>query len=191
LKFRESEIPALDFIIDRIIKDNFPLYANELVSAGFIKSKENYEIASQFEILISVINHYNYGTVTDARNEDHGASIEKNGNTAKFKRDGGFLELFNSLKDGVTDYDKITESQIELNKKIDEIIATLNKQNFGQEILFNELQELKELYPKLSKKNWGQILKGKLIDLRFAQVINQEIAENIFTELTNQVLRLK
>ena len=191
MKFRESEIPALDFIIDRIIKDNFPLYANELVSAGLIKSKENYEIESEFEILLSVINYYNYGTVTDARNEDHGASVEKNGNTAKFKRDGGFLELFNSLKDGVTDYDKITESQIELNKKIDQIIATLNKQNFGQEILFNELQELKELYPKLSKKNWGQILKGKLIDLGFAQVINQEIAENIFTELTNQVLRLK
>ncbi|MDC9724038.1 MAG: hypothetical protein PSN34_14875 [Urechidicola sp.] len=191
MKFRESDIPALDFIIDRIIKDNFPLYANELVSADFIKSKENYEIESEFEILLSVINHYNCGTVTDARNEDHGASVEKNGNTAKFKRDGGFLELFDSLKDGVTDYDKITESQIEINKKIDEIIATLEKQNFGQEILFNELQELKELYPKLSKKNWGQVLKGKLIDLGFAQIINQEIAEKIFTELTNQVLQLK
>lgn len=191
MKFRESEIPALDFIIDRIIKDNFPLYANELVSAGFIKSKENYEIESEFEILLSIIDYYNCGTVTDARNEDHGASVVKNGNTAIFKRDGGFLELFNSLKDGVTDYNQITESQNEINNKIDEIIAILEKQNFGQEILFNELQELKELYPKLSKKNWGQILKGKLIDLGFAQIINQEIAEKIFTELTNQVLRLK
>ena len=83
------------------------------------------------------------------------------------------------------------KSQNEINNKIDKIIAILEKQNFGQEILFNELQELKELYPKLSKKNWGQVLKGKLIDLGFAQIINQEIAEKIFTELTNQVLRLK
>tara|TARA_R100000541_G_scaffold3587_1_gene10854 strand:+ start:224 stop:799 length:576 start_codon:yes stop_codon:yes gene_type:complete len=191
LKIKESEIPALDFIIDRIIKDNFPLYANELVSAGFIKSKENYEIESEFEILLSIIDYYNCGTVTDARNEDHGASVIKNGKTAIFKRDGGFLELFNTLKDGVTDYNQITESQNEINNKIDKIIAILEKQNFGQEILFNELQELKELYPKLSKKNWGQVLKGKLIDLGFAQIINQEIAEKIFTELTNQVLRLK
>ncbi|MAY52473.1 MAG: hypothetical protein CMC75_04305 [Flavobacteriaceae bacterium] len=191
MKIKESEIPALDFIIDRIIKDNFPLYANELVSAGFIKSKENYEIESEFEILLSIIDYYNCGTVTDARNEDHGASVIKNGKTAIFKRDGGFLELFNTLKDGVTDYNQITESQNEINNKIDKIIAILEKQNFGQEILFNELQELKELYPKLSKKNWGQVLKGKLIDLGFAQIINQEIAEKIFTELTNQVLRLK
>jgi len=191
LKFKESDIPTLDFIIERIIRESFPLYANELVSAGFIKSKENYQIESDFEVLLSIINHYNYGTVTDARDEDHGASIVKNGNSAKFKRDGGFSELFNSLKCEITDYNKITESQKEINNKIDEIIETLKEQGFGQEILFNELQELKELYQKLNKKNWGQVLKGKLIDLGFAQIINQEIAESILTGLTNQVLRLK
>ena len=67
----------------------------------------------------------------------------------------------------------------------------LIKQGFGQEILFNELQELKDLYPKLNKKNWGQILKGKLVDLGISQIINQEMAEMIFKGLTEQVLHLK
>ena len=61
----------------------------------------------------------------------------------------------------------------------------------GKNCFFNELQELKELYPKLNKKNWGQILKGKLIDLGLAQVINKDVMELIFKELTDQILRLK
>lgn len=191
MKFNKSDILPLDFIVDKILKESFPLYAHELVFAGFINAKENHDIESEFEIMLSIIDYYDLGTVTDARNEDHGASVKKNGNTAKFKRDGGFSKLFNSLKEGVTDYDQITNSQKEINKKIDEIIEDLKKQNFGQEILFNELQELKDLYPKLNRKNWGQLLKGKIMDLGLAQIINQEVAQKIFTEITNQVLELK
>ena len=94
-------------------------------------------------------------------------------------------------KKDVTDYSKINKSQEELNGKIDEIIDILKIQNFGQEILFNELEELKELYGKLGKKNWGQVLKGKLVDLGLAQVINKEVMEYIFKELTDQILLLK
>lgn len=191
MKFEHTDIPALNFIIDRIIKNSNPLYSHELVTAGFINSSDYVEIESEFEILLSIINYYNCGTVTDARNEDHGSSVEKNGETAKFKRDGGFLKLFESLTDRVTDYNKISESQKEINDKIDEVILTLKNQNYGQEILFDELQELKELYPKINKKNWGQLLKGKLLDLALDQIINPEIAKSIFIAITNQALQLK
>lgn len=191
MKFEQTDIPALNFIIDRIIKNSSPMYSHELVTAGFINSSDYVEIESEFEILLSIINYYNCGTVTDARNEDHGASVEKNGETAKFKRDGGFLKLFDSLTDRVTNYNKISESQKEINNKIDEIILTLKNQNYGQEILFDELQELKELYPKISKKNWGQLLKGKLLDLALDQIINTETAKDIFMAITSQVLQLK
>jgi hypothetical protein len=97
----------------------------------------------------------------------------------------------NKRKKAVTDYSKIDKSQEELNKKIDEIIDILKIQNFGQEVLFNEIEELKELYGKLGKKNWGQVLKGKLVDLGLAQVINKDTMEYIFKELTNQILLLK
>lgn len=103
----------------------------------------------------------------------------------------GRRHVENNQRKQVTNYDQISSSQDDLNRKIDEIIETLKMQNVGQEVLFEELQELKELYSKLGKKNWGQILKGKLIDLAVAQVINKEIMGDIFKELTNQVLLLK
>ena len=191
MNFNKEDIPALNFIVNRILNDQFQLYSHELVKAKYIIASDYNEIENEFECLLSIINHYNVGEVTDARNEDHGASIVKNGNTAKFRKDGGFENLFDTLGMEFTNYDAINQSQEKLNSKIEEIIELLTKQGFGQEILFNELQELKELYPKLNKKNWGQVLKGKLIDLGIAQVINQEVAESIFKGLTEQVLRLK
>ncbi|WP_233899344.1 hypothetical protein [Tenacibaculum piscium] len=191
MNFNKEEIPALNFIVNRILDKQFPLYSHELVQANFIKTSDFNKIENEFECLLAIINHYNVGEVTNARNEDHGASVVKNGNTAKFRKDGGFKNLFDNLGMEFTNYDAINQSQEKLNSKIEEIIELLTKQGFGQEILFDELKELKDLYPKLNKKNWGQILKGKLLDLGIAQVINQEVAETIFKGLTEQVLRLK
>ena len=189
--FDKSDFPALNFILNRILSQNSPLYSYELVKSNYINSSDFIEIENEFECLLSVIKYYKIGNVTVARDEDHGASVVKNINTAKFRKDGGFENLFQNLGIQFTDYESITTSQKELNTKIEEIGETLKKQGFGQEILFEELQELKILYPKLNKKNWGQILKGKLIDLGLSEVINREVAANIFQELTDQVLRLK
>jgi predicted nuclease with TOPRIM domain len=62
-------------------------------------------------------------------------------------------------------YEDIRQTTEEMEKKINEIIERLTVLGYGQEIIFDELQELKDLYTKLSKKTWGQLLKGKLIDL--------------------------
>lgn len=191
MKFDNTEIPALNFILERILTENFPLYANELVSSGFITSKDFNKIENEFECLLSVFTHYNLGTVTGARNEDHGASIVKNGNTARFRKEGGFTNLYQKLGIESTNYELIDKTQKELNEKINKIGEKLKKQGYGQEILFNELQELKELYPQLTKKNWGEILKGKLIDLGISEILNREAIEMVFKDLTNQILRIK
>lgn len=90
-----------------------------------------------------------------------------------------------------TDYSKINSTEKELNQKVDDIIEYLEKLGYGHEILFEELQDLKCLYPKLNKKNWGEVLKGKLIDLGLAKVLTPELMNSIFKELTDQVLKLK
>lgn len=87
-------------------------------------------------------------------------------------------------------YDDINETQEEINKKVDEIIEHLTKLGLGQEIIFNEIQELKELYPKLNKKSWGQIVKGKLIDLALAKLIEKDTLNYIYHALTNHTMRL-
>lgn len=190
MKFESEEIPALTFVLDRILSNSFPLYAHEMKSDGYIKADENTEIENEFETYLAVFNSYKIATITDARNEDHGASIVKNGNTAKFKKNGGFENLYKNIGLKTTDYERINGNQEEINKKIDQITEMLRRNGYGQEILFNEIQELKELYPKLSKKTWGQTLKGKLIDLGLSEIISRDTINYIFKELTEQVLKI-
>lgn len=87
-------------------------------------------------------------------------------------------------------YENINSSQEEINSKIDEIITTLDKLGCGHEVLFNEIQELKELYPTLNKKNWGQIVKGKLLDLSLAKLVENDTISYIYKTLTDNELHL-
>ncbi|MFC6098360.1 hypothetical protein ACFPVY_17060 [Flavobacterium qiangtangense] len=89
-----------------------------------------------------------------------------------------------------SDYSRISDSKNEINHKIDEIIQELNKLGLGQEIIFDELSEMKDLYERLDKKNWGQLLKGKLIDLGLSQAVSIEVLNLIYKELTKEVLKL-
>lgn len=77
-----------------------------------------------------------------------------------------------------------------INGKIDEILETLKKLGYGQEIIFNELDELKDLHSKLTKKNWGQLLKGKLLDLAIDQTISKDTLKFIYESLTNENFKL-
>ena len=51
-------------------------------------------------------------------------------------------------------------------------------------------RKLKELYGSINKKNWGQLLKGKLIDLGIAQIINQDTMKLVYEFVTNDILRI-
>lgn len=82
------------------------------------------------------------------------------------------------------------KSDAALNDKLDEMLLRLKKLGFGQEIIFEEIEEMREQIGKLSKKNWSQLLKGKLMDLAVAQVINKDVASDIYRNLTDNYLTL-
>lgn len=86
--------------------------------------------------------------------------------------------------------DKANQYKNELDKKINTIIEKLIKLGYGQEIIFNEIDELRTLQHKLSKKSWSQILKGKLIDLALDKYITVDIAKSIYEYLTNNNFKL-
>lgn len=103
----------------------------------------------------------------------------------------GKLFVEKQQKSVKTNYEKINENKSEFNKTIDEILNKLEKLGYGQEIIFNEIDELKELHSKLNKKNFGQILKGKLLDLALAKLIENDTVSFIYKTITDEPIHLK
>ncbi|RPD39850.1 hypothetical protein [Chitinophaga barathri] len=85
---------------------------------------------------------------------------------------------------------KETKKESPLDKKLDTILEQLTKLGYGQEVIFNEIEELRELQHKLSKKSWSQLLKGKLFDLAMKELINTDTASSVYDYLTGDSLKL-
>lgn len=124
--------------------------------------------------------------------EDNGyiqTTPSEDGLSAKLTATGAIHveELRKSYKEDYSDIDKTSE---ELNDKIDQLVYDLRKLGLGQEIIYNEIEELKDLYTKVSKKTWGQALKGKLFDIGLSQALNKDTLQFIYEQLTNHTLRL-
>lgn len=89
-----------------------------------------------------------------------------------------------------SDVDYFSKNEIEtISARLDEIQSN---QQLYSEVLFNEIDDLKELILLLNKKNWSEILKGKLGDLVVGEFINTENAKAIFNFIVeNYPLLLK
>ncbi|CAG2533975.1 hypothetical protein MAR621_03664 [Maribacter dokdonensis] len=82
------------------------------------------------------------------------------------------------------------KSQEKVFEKLEKLEELLTKQGFGQEIIFNEIEELKQLTKKLNKKNWGEVIKGKFVDLALGGVITKEAAIKAIEFITGTELNL-
>jgi hypothetical protein len=102
----------------------------------------------------------------------------------------GKLYVEEKRKSHMENYNDINKSQEEIDEKVDEIIEKLTKLGYGQEIIFDEILELKELYITLNKKNWGQVVKGKIVDLSLSKLIENDTLSYIYEKLTDHTLRL-
>lgn len=73
---------------------------------------------------------------------------------------------------------------MDLHSRIDEVLSNLQKLGFGQEILFEEIEELKSKSKKITKKDLKMMLIGKLVSFS-AGKIDTETASQIFETITN------
>ncbi|MFH6960638.1 hypothetical protein ACHRV1_24850 [Flavobacterium aquidurense] len=87
-------------------------------------------------------------------------------------------------------YAKVDENQEDFNKVIDEILLRLEKLGHGQEIIFDEINELRELHVTLNQKNFGQVVKGKLVDLGLSKLIDNDTLSYIYEKITKETLFL-
>lgn len=88
-------------------------------------------------------------------------------------------------------YNSIADDSGEINSKIDELKKQLEKLGYGQEIIFEELEELKEYYTVLNKKSWAQLFKGKLFDLGASQVISWDVMKMMYESIVHDTLKLQ
>lgn len=102
----------------------------------------------------------------------------------------GSLQVESQRKSYKENYNDINGSASDMSQKIDEVITELKKLGLGQEIIYNEIEELKEVYTKVNKKTWAQTLKGKLIDIALAQALDKDTLKFIYEQLTTHQLRL-
>lgn len=70
------------------------------------------------------------------------------------------------------------------------MLSKLTKLGYGQEIVFDEINELRSLYTKLSKRSWSQLLKGKLVDLAVDKALSIEVVKSIYEHLTDSGMKL-
>lgn len=98
--------------------------------------------------------------------------------------------LFSSFSNVSTDtYRNDSESDfslkelIDLNDRIDKVLSELEKLGMGQEILFEEIESLKEKGKKVSKKDLGLILIGQLVSFGSGKLDNETI-KSVFENIT-------
>lgn len=72
---------------------------------------------------------------------------------------------------------------VDLNKRIDKVLEELNKLGLGQNILFDEIEELKGKGKKISKKDLKLLLIGKIVSFGM-KTIDTDTAQNIFQTIT-------
>tara|TARA_R110002020_G_scaffold315266_2_gene530425 strand:+ start:741 stop:1643 length:903 start_codon:yes stop_codon:yes gene_type:complete len=77
-----------------------------------------------------------------------------------------------------------------IDDKIDEVLKKLAKLGYGQEIIFNEIDELREDSKKLSKKSFAQLVKGKVVDLALSNIINPDTAKYIYETIVDSKFKL-
>ncbi len=77
-----------------------------------------------------------------------------------------------------------SEQKSELHNSLNDIKDKLTELGFGQQIIFDELDELKE-HLNLGKKNWFQLLKGKLFDLTVSKTLEETIIKEVYEKLSD------
>lgn len=76
------------------------------------------------------------------------------------------------------------KEQLSIMQTLDDFKNDFNDLKLGQEILFDEIDSLKQHF-SLGKKNWSQLAKGKLVDLVAQNILEKAIAPKLFDVLTS------
>lgn len=199
LRYQKRFIAISDAIIDpqKVEREGRGKWSTEQI-AELLMTKLYSLYDNNYHPIKEILVHNGIVLARYGEEKEIGSLLERNGfvvlmkgrdTTARLTLDGKMAveSIRNPHKEN---YEEITSNKAEVDSRIDEIIAELSKQGLGQEILFDELQEIKEMYTKLNKKNWGQLIKGKLLDLAIGKIVENDTIKYIYEKITHHDLLL-
>lgn len=104
IDFTEKDIPALDFIIDRLHQGYLQIYPHYLLEANLININPNeigawVIINNEFNRLMYIIDSYKCADCHFDEDDDIGSYINPNSQTSFFKAKGGFKKAYSDLID--------------------------------------------------------------------------------------------
>ncbi|MCB0397449.1 MAG: hypothetical protein KDD36_12380 [Flavobacteriales bacterium] len=82
------------------------------------------------------------------------------------------------------DVDYSLKELTDLHKRIDSVLEKLEELGLGQEVIFEEIEELKAKSKKISKKDLAMMLIGKLVSVGTGKIDSKQAAD-IFQEITH------
>lgn len=113
-----------------------------------------------------------------------GCKFDEERGTALFVIDQEMEDLNASYEFEPDDGDKFTPNEeSKLHSKLNDISEQLHKLGLGQEIIFDEIDSLKNHF-NLGKKTWFQLVKGKVVDLAMEKVLDETIVKEIYSKLS-------
>ena len=78
------------------------------------------------------------------------------------------------------------DEESNIHSRLNEVLVNLENLGYGQEIIFNEIDDLKN-HLGIGKHNWFQLLKGKLFDIGLTYGVEKLVLEEMYSELAKQV----
>ena len=79
-----------------------------------------------------------------------------------------------------------TQPTINAEAKFNAMISELNHAGIVQDIVFDEINDLRQLINKLTPKQWKEVVLGKLVDLGVQQSVKNDTLKLIYERLTNE-----
>ena len=136
-----------------------------------------------------------YLTITQQWFNSHGDydQQQEDFNNLLFKPFVKLLTWYISESQSYNENDYFSKLEIvEFSEKLDNLSFDnlLEDIRLGQEVLYEEIQDLKEQLGNMKKKNWFELLKGKLVDLTLSKLISLESFSIIVKAISGQDLKL-
>jgi hypothetical protein len=78
-----------------------------------------------------------------------------------------------------------TSEKIEFDSRIDEVLTKLHELQIGQQVIFDEIEELKSM-PNIKKKTMAEVVKGKIVDMAVKKALDPEILAWIYEKLVGE-----